>query len=110
MNDNKTTHAFDHFLRETHLAECKARDVGADLHIICTASLLHNIARMESNHHITGTHRSRKLLAGSSKIFIDSVAHCIEAECLCDADKLDANEAIVVARTFAVAGLFDNRL
>lgn len=123
-DDNDTTHAFDHVLRVTYLAERIAREEGADLHVVRTASLLHDIARGESNHHIVGAYRARELLVDCPLPVIDAVAHCIEAhsfnlppqpqsieaKCLCDADKLDAIGAIGVARTFAVAGIYDNRL
>lgn len=122
--DNATTHAFDHVLRVTRLAERIARNEHADLSIVRTASLLHDIARSEPDHHMAGASQARSLLVDAPSCFVEAVVHCIEshsfdlppqprsieAKCLCDADKLDAIGAIGVARTFAVAGIYDSRL
>ncbi|MCO6450286.1 MAG: HD domain-containing protein [Caldilineales bacterium] len=123
-DDSDAAHAFDHVLRVTRLAEHIAEMEGADVQIVRTAGLLHDCARLEPDHHLAGARRARTLLAGKDPAFVDAVAHCIEAhrfstephpatleaQCLCDADKLDAIGAVGVARAFAFAGHHNNRL
>lgn len=122
--DSDAAHAFDHVLRVTRLAEHIAQSEGADLVIVRTAGLLHDCARLEPDHHLAGARRAREILADQPPPFVDAVAHCIEAhrfsqppqpqtleaQCLCDADKLDAIGAIGVARVYAFAGHHNNRL
>ncbi len=117
-------HAFDHVLRVYHLAERIGRAEGADLRVLLTAALLHDVAREGDEHHLRGAARARDLLAGEDPAFVDAVAHCIEAHrfrrgpaprslearILQDADKLDAIGAIGIARTFAHAGHHGHRL
>lgn len=117
-DDGDSAHAFDHVLRVTRLAEHIAQAEGADLRVVRTAGLLHDCARLEPDHQLVGAGKARDLLAGADPAFIAAVAHCIEshrfsvephpatleAQCLCDADKLDAIGAIGVARAFAFAG------
>lgn len=117
-------HAFDHVLRVFHLAERIARAEGADLRVVLTAALLHDIARDEPDHHLRGAERARAILAQEPPEFVEAVVHCIEAHrfrkgpaprtlearILQDADKLDAIGAIGVARAFAHAGHHNHRL
>lgn len=117
-------HAFDHVLRVLALAERIAREEGADLEIVRTATLLHDIARDELDHHLRGAERARQLLAGWPAGRVDAVCHAIEAHrfrkgpppatlearCLHDADKLDAIGAIGVARAVAYAATHGSRL
>jgi len=117
-------HAFDHVLRVMRLAIHLARAEGADVAIVRTAALLHDVADERADHHLAGARRARELLADAPAAFTDAVAHCIEAhrfsqppapatleaQCLNDADKLDAIGAIGVARVFAFAGTHGNRL
>lgn len=121
---NDSAHAFDHVLRVYRLAERIGRAEGANLRILLTAALLHDIAHAEPDHHLRGAERARELLAGEPADFVDAVAHCIEAHrfrkgpepqtlearILQDADKLDAIGAIGVARAFAHAGHFNEPL
>lgn len=113
-------HDFDHVLRVTALAERIAAVEGADLAIVRTAALLHDIGESQNRaaHHLIGAARARELLQGQGAAFVEAVAHAIEAhrfradpaprtleaQCLSDADKLDAIGAIGVARVFAYAG------
>lgn len=113
-------HDFDHVLRVTALAERIAAAEGADVTIVRTAALLHDIGESQDRetHHLIGAARARELLAEQPAAFVDAVAHAIEAhrfradpaprtleaQCLSDADKLDAIGAIGVARVFAYAG------
>lgn len=113
-------HDFDHVLRVTALAEHIARAEGANLAVVRTAALLHDIAESNNRerHHLLGAQQARELLAGHAAEFVDAVAHAIEshrfrhdprphtveAQVLSDADKLDAIGAIGIGRAFAYAG------
>jgi len=118
-----TTHGFDHVLRVTALAERIARAEGADMEIVRTAALLHDIAAggpSREKHHLVGAERAREILLGMGRPAerVTAVAQCIrahrfrtledvphppslEAQCVFDADKLDAIGAVGVARAFA---------
>ncbi len=117
-------HAFDHVLRVLALAERIACAEGADLMVVRTAALLHDIERNSPDHHLRGAERARSVLAGWPAPFVEAVAHAIaahrfragpapetlEAQCLFDADKLDAMGAVGVARAFAYGGQQGQRL
>jgi uncharacterized protein len=119
-------HDFDHVLRVTALAERIAAAEDADLRIVRTAALLHDIGESEGreDHHLRGAAKARALLQGEPDAFVEAVAHAIEAhrfraepapatleaQCLSDADKLDAIGAIGVARAYAYAGAHDTAL
>ncbi len=119
-------HDFDHVLRVTALAERIARAEGADLAIVRTAALLHDVAESvdRETHHLLGAQRARELLAGEPPEFVAAVGHAIEAhrfrhdpqpqtleaKVLSDADKLDSIGAIGVGRAFAYAGAVDTAL
>ncbi|MCD6289504.1 MAG: HD domain-containing protein [Anaerolineae bacterium] len=121
-----TAHRFDHVLRVLALAERIARAEEADLAVVRTAALLHDIerGRHPEDHHLRGAERARQLLEGQPVPFVDAVAQAIaahrfragpapatiEAQCLFDADKLDAIGAIGVARAFAYGGKHGQRL
>ncbi len=124
------THDFDHVLRVLALAERLAEEEGADLDILRTAVLLHDVARSEErsdygleidaeiDHAILGARMARVILADQPPDFVDAVAHAIEAhryrnaieprtieaKVLFDADKLDSIGAVGVARAFAFGG------
>jgi uncharacterized protein len=113
-------HDFDHVLRVTALAERIAAAEGADVRVVRTAALLHDIGEREGreDHHLRGAAKARALLQGEPGAFVNAVAHAIEAhrfraepapatleaQVLSDADKLDAIGAIGVARAYAYAG------
>jgi len=122
-------HDFDHVLRVLALAEQLARAEGADLEIVRTAALLHDMARghgdrMSADHAQAGADTARQLLAGQPPDRVEAVAQAIaahrfrtgpepqtvEARVLHDADKLDAIGAIGVARAFAFGGHEGQRL
>jgi uncharacterized protein len=123
-------HDFDHVLRVLALAERLAHAEGADLEIVRTAVLLHDVARVQEtdrmthDHAQTGAEMARHLLAGHPPAKIEAVAEAIEAhrfrsgpaprtieaQVLHDADKLDAIGAIGVARAFAYGGHEGQRL
>ncbi len=127
-----TAHGFDHVLRVTALAERIARAEGADLEIVRTAALLHDVAAYgqdRDHHHLVGAERTRGILLNMDwpAARVEAAAHCVqahrfrtssggarsddigrrdipqtlEAQCVFDADKLDAIGAVGVARVFA---------
>jgi len=119
-----SAHAFDHVLRVMRLAVRIAEAEGADVAVVQMAALLHDVADSRHDHHLVGAQIARELLAEEPESFVNAVVHCIEAhrfsqlpepatleaQCLNDADKLDAIGAIGVARVFAFAATHGNRL
>jgi uncharacterized protein len=128
--DGDSTHDFDHVLRVYRLAERIGQAEGANLAVVWTATLLHDIARPDqdagrvSDHALEGARRARQILAGQSPEFVDVVAHAIEAHrfrvdrapqtlearVLYDADKLDAIGAVGIARAFTYGAHHGQRL
>ncbi len=122
--EHEAAHAWDHVLRVYRLAERIARAEGADMRVVLTAALLHDIVHTGPDHHRRSASRARAILRDEPSAFVDAVAHCIEAhrfragptpqtleaQVLHDADKLDAIGAIGVARAFAYAGHHGSRL
>ena len=122
----EAVHDWGHVLRVLALAERMAEMEGADVEIVRTAAILHDIARDDSHedHAQAGAERARLLLAGHPLEKIEAVAHAIaahrfrsgpapqslEAKIVHDADKLDAIGAVGVARAFAYGGLNGQRL
>lgn len=124
-----TVHDFEHVLRVYNTAEHLAKIEKADLEIVHTAALLHDVAgaapgsEARAGHHITSAIFAGKVLqeAGWAPERISAVQHCIrahrfrgsqdeqpaslEAKVLFDADKLDVLGAIGVARVIAYAAL-----
>ena len=123
-------HGWDHVLRVCALAERLARSVGADIEIVRSAALLHDVAgaapdpgdRGEGgrpSHEQASAEFARSTLRaeGWSEDRIEAVMHCIrahrfrsseapktlEAKVLFDADKLDVLGAFGAARTIAYA-------
>lgn len=122
-------HGFDHVLRVLALAEHIARLEGADLEIVRAAVLLHDIARGEDDanrgdHAALAAQRARAILHGQPPERVEAVCQAIaahrfrtgpppetlEARVLFDADKLDAIGAVGIARAFAYAGRYGQRL
>jgi len=128
--DGGSSHDFDHILRVTALAERIAVAEGADLAVVRTAALLHDVAESQgrANHHLASAARAREILRDGLNRqpadFVEAVAHAIEAhrfrtepaprtleaQVVFDADKLDITGAIGVARAFAYAGERGNSL
>jgi uncharacterized protein len=127
--ESDTAHGFDHALRVLALAERIGRAEGADLEIVRTAALLHDVAQAEEKstgacHAEAGAQRAREILQGHPPEKIEAVAQAIathrfrkkstpqtlEAQVLYDADKLDAIGAIGVARAYAISGQKGRRL
>jgi uncharacterized protein len=128
-------HDFSHVLRVLTLAERLAKEEGADLQIVRTAALLHDISRTEdseevleaareTDHAVLAGREARRILAGEDPAFVEAVVHAIEAhrfrndiepqtveaKVLFDADKLDAIGAVGVARAFAFGALLGQPL
>lgn len=131
--DADSAHDFDHILRVLAMAERLARAEGADVEVVRTAALLHDIARADEDHggaHIDhadiSAEQARALLMekGAGEEFAERVAVAIrahrfrgtrlpetlEAQVLFDSDKLDSIGAIGVARAYAVAGSLNQKL
>jgi len=127
--DADGVHDFDHVLRVYRVAERIARAEGADLAIVRTATLLHDIGRAQEmraggDHAALGAQRVPEILAGRPAEVVAAVAHAVaahrfrtdpqpatlEAQVLFDADKLDAIGAVGVARAFAYGGAHGQRL
>ncbi len=131
--EGDSAHDFEHILRVLRMAEKIARAEGADLEVVRTAALLHDIARADEDrgdvkidHAELSAERARAYLTehGASRDFADRVAEAIrahrfrgtrtpdslEGQILYDADKLDAIGAIGVARAYAVAGSLNQKL
>lgn len=127
--DNDASHDFEHVLRVLRIAERIGAAEGADMTILRTAVLLHDVAREEERlggicHAAAGAKRARAVLAGHPEELVGAVEEAIathrfraeavprtlEAQVLYDADKLDAIGAIGIARAYAIAGAMGQRL
>lgn len=126
---NDSAHDFDHVLRVLANALKIAQTEPANLEILQTAVLLHDIARADQHHAgldhaVEGARQAREILRAAPADFTAAVCHAIEthrfradnlpqtieAKILYDADKLDAIGAIGVARVFAFGGSHNRRL
>ena len=125
-----STHDFDHVLRVYRLAERIGHAEGADMTVLRTATLLHDIARPDqdagrvADHAVEGARRAQQMLDEQPPEFVESVTHAIEthrfrtnrppqtleAKILYDADKLDAIGAVGIARAFAYGAHRGQRL
>jgi len=128
-DDADPAHDFHHVLRVLALAERIGSAEGADLEVLKTAVLLHDVARADEMrggpcHALAGAEQARQILADWPPDKVDAVTHAIathrfrnddapqtlEAKVLYDADKLDCIGAIGVARAFAIGGMMGQRL
>ena len=124
-----SAHDFDHVLRVLRLAERIGVAEGADMEVLRTAVLLHDIGRADEIrdgvcHAQAGADRARQILADWPSDKLQAVCHAIathrfrndavpqslEAKILYDADKLDCIGATGVARAYAIAGLMGQPL
>ncbi|MDM8529992.1 HD domain-containing protein [Anaerolineales bacterium HSG25] len=122
---NDAAHDFDHILRVLANAQQIGQAENADMAILQTAVLLHDIARADQertgeDHAVIGAQRAKQILTDLNykPDFIQAVYHAIvthrfridappttlEAKILYDADKLDSIGAIGMARVFAYSG------
>ncbi len=131
------SHSFDHTQRVYNLALKISKGENADLDIVKTASLLHDIARLKQDnkeiecHAEHGAEMVREILEKTNfpKGKIEKVCYAIkshryskglkaetkEAEILQDADRLDALGAICIGRIFSYGGkkgraLYDSKI
>jgi len=120
-----SVHDFAHVLRVLRLAEKLARMEGADLEIVRTAALLHDISRSEdeeagaeaeeeTDHALIAAREARRILDGADPAFIDAVAHAIEAHRFRNSIEPQTIEehfgAVGVARAFAYGALLGQPL
>jgi uncharacterized protein len=127
--DNDPVHDFDHILRVLALAERIGAVEGADMEVLRTAVLLHDVGREEAeaigrDHAEFAAERAREILAEAPLEKVEAVVEAIiahrfrvgpppaslEGRVLFDADKLDAIGAIGIARAFAYSGRAGKRL
>jgi uncharacterized protein len=124
--EGDAAHDFDHVLRVTTLAVKLAEAEGADVEIVRTAALLHDIGldNGRRGHEEAAAQRAYQVLADQPQDKVEAVVQAIrshrfragpppqtlEAKCLFDADKLDAIGAIGVGRAFAYSGAIGQRL
>jgi len=138
--DDDPIHGFDHVLRVLSLARRIGQAEGADMLVVETAVLLHDIQRAEEDqlaqdpnleppdHALLAADAARQLLTQieppPAPEFIDAVAHAIaahrfrnaiepatlEAKVVFDADKLDAIGAVGIARAYAYGGMTRQKL
>lgn len=123
-DDADPAHDFDHVLRVLALAERIGTAEGADLELLRTAVLLHDIGRPQELtsgrcHAEVGAEMAHGILRGWPPHKVEQVAHAIaahrfrndiapqtlEARVLYDADKLDSIGAIGIARAYVIGGL-----
>jgi len=118
-------HGLDHTIRVTAVCERIGRNEGADMKVLISSALLHDIARpLEETqgipHEQEGARIAEEFLASISysPLQIQRVVHAIlahryrstkvpetlEAMILSDADKIDAMGAVGIARAFMTAG------
>ena len=128
MRSLLSSHGWEHVRRVIHAAEKIAeKENGANLFIVKTAAILHDIARLEQDknngkicHAELGSTTAYKFLLdnGLDEARADHIAQCIlthrfrnknkpeslEAKILFDADKLDSIGAVGIGRAFLFAG------
>ena len=139
-DDSDPVHDFDHVLRVLALARRIGQAEGADMAVVETAVLLHDIERAgedqqahvhnveTADHALLAADHARTILSRldppATPEFCDAVAHAIaahrfrnavepqtlEAKVVFDADKLDAIGAIGVARAYAYGGMTRQKL
>ncbi len=76
-----TAHDFEHVLRVTALAVHLAEAEGADVEIVRTAALLHDIGLDNGRvgHEEVAAQRARDILAGQPREKVEAVAHAIRS-------------------------------
>ena len=128
---NDTVHGYSHIERVYHLCAHIGKMEGADLDVVLTAALLHDVASSDvnaehrRNHHIYSANFAEDWMRKQNEHpeVIAAIVHCIrahrfrdetetpqslEARVLFDADKLDSIGAVGVARAIAYAAQHGN--
>lgn len=114
------THGFEHTLRVYNVCRKIGVSTGANLSILLSAALLHDIVRQENDHEYASSMKAREILESLDypREYIEAVAEAInshsfskglipdslEAKILSDVDKLDAIGAIGVYRAAMYGG------
>lgn len=127
LSNNKSSHNLEHTERVIRLCNKIGPKEKADMHILITAALLHDIGRIHQDssegkicHAQKGSDIAKKLLKkhNYAQTEITNICHCIkthryrnnqkpksiEAKILYDADKIDAIGAIGIGRAFQFSG------
>lgn len=131
MEEVDSAHDFLHVMRVYRLCLIIAEDhPEVDLEVLITAALLHDVARGKEkegyDHAVLSAEIAEKFLRkiGYTEEKIKKIKHCIlshrfrgkikpktlEAKILSDADKLDALGAIGVARSYMLAGKYNQKI
>ena len=133
LNSARGSHDYEHTMRVYKLAIQIGKKEKADMKILCTAALLHDIGRCHEDkakgkicHAEEGAKMAEEILKKQNYApkEIDEITHCIkshrfrgknipeskEAKVLFDADKLDSIGAVGIGRTFLFAGEIGARL
>ncbi len=114
------THGYDHIERVYKMCLHIGQVEKADMRILLSAALLHDISRLEENHAKAGAEKAKLILKRSEytpdeirKITNDIMTHSysgkklpetLEGKILSDSDKLDALGALGVYRTALYSG------
>ncbi len=127
------SHDWDHTLRVHRLCRHIGQKEQADMTVLEAAAFLHDIGRVDQDksngsicHATAGAQMAEKIISGMDigTRQKENIIHCIrshrfrdghspatiEAQCLFDADKLDAIGAIGIARAYLFAGELGARL
>jgi len=131
LKEASPAHDVSHVIRVYNLCLHLAKyEFDADLDVLKTAALLHDIARVREgqdvDHAVLGAEMSEKILRELAypKEKINLIKHCIiahrfrsgnepktkEAKILSDADKLDVLGATGIARSFILAGEYGQKI
>jgi len=133
LDKGASCHSWDHAERVLKKALLIGTEEGADLAVVTTAALFHDIKKTEEMrskkkicHAVDGAKETRKILTKLKlpQKFINQVSHCIkahrfrndispqtiEAKVLSDADKIDSLGAVGIGRAFLYVGKVGARL
>jgi uncharacterized protein len=130
-----SAHNIDHVMRVYNLCKLIAEtESNVEMDVLEPAALLHDIARVkesndnsgETDHAVLGAEMAGEILneLAYPPDLIEKIKHCIlthryrtnnepktiEAKILFDADKLDVIGSVGIARTYMLAGQFDQRI
>jgi len=115
---NFAAHDFSHTIRVFHLSEKIGREENADMEILLTSALLHDIGRSQAGDHAENSikiaekilkelnfleEKTEKIIYAISvhRYTKGKIPETLEAKILQDADRIDALGAVGIMRTFA---------